>query len=89
MDDFMFFGFAGEIQSDELTQDGSDKDWQEYNTWIEDQERERQGSTGILDVDVSDEVDPSGGYDDSDDIYEQSYERDYPSLYEQDGFWDE
>lgn len=81
MDDFMFFGFASEIQSDELTQEGSDRDWEEYNNWLEEQEREWQ--------DESDEVDPSGGYDESDDIYEERYERDYPSLYEQDNFWDE
>lgn len=89
MDDFMFFSFAGNLQSDELSQDGSDRDWEEYNTWIEEQEREWQESTGILDMNVSDELDPSGGYDGSDDIYEERYERDYPSLYEQDGFWEE
>ena len=67
MDDFMFFGFAGNVQSDELTQDGSDRDWQEYNEWLAAQEREEEND--II-------IDPSGGCDDSDDaesIYDDWY----------------
>lgn len=39
MDDLRVFSFAGNVQSDELTQDGSDQDWQEYSEWLETQEQ--------------------------------------------------